>query len=533
MIRLHSLKVPLDYTETTLLATAARKLRIRSDQIQSWQLARKSVDARKKNEILFALSLDLTLNPAKEEARCLRSFPENEVSAVTPFAFPDIPQVSSDRRPVVVGFGPAGIFAALWLAEAGLRPIVLERGRDAKRRTKDVQAYFSKGAPAFSPVSNVQFGEGGAGTFSDGKLNSGIKDPRILTVLHTLVRYGAPAEITYEAKPHIGTDKLADCIIRIREHICALGGEVRFESRMTRLIRENGHVRAVEYEEAGQTRTLEADHVVLAIGHSARDTFEQLYQDRFTMVRKPFSMGVRIEHPQSLINQAQYGKAHPVHLGAADYKLAVHLPDGRSVYTFCMCPGGSVIAAASEPDTIVTNGMSRYARDDRNANSALLVGISPEDFPDASPLSGMYWQRAIEQKAFQLGGSSGFAPAQLVGDFLNHLPSHEARSVTPSYLPGVTYTDLCLLYPPLFTDALRAAIPVLARKLRGFDHPDAVLTAPETRSSCPIRLPRTETLQSVDAEGLYPCGEGAGYAGGIPSAAVDGIRCAEQIIANC
>ncbi|MBQ9009651.1 MAG: hypothetical protein IJ088_10015 [Clostridia bacterium] len=529
MIRLHNLKVPLDYTEASLPALAARKLRISPDLVSTCRIARKSVDARKKSDICFALSLDLTLSPAKEEERCLRLFPENEVSRVTPFVPPVIPQVSSPTRPVVIGFGPAGIFSALWLAEAGLRPIVLERGRDARRRTRDVQAYFTEGAPAFSPVSNVQFGEGGAGTFSDGKLNSGIKDPRIQAVLHILVRFGAPPEILYDATPHIGTDRLADCIIRIRKHICSLGGEVRFESRMTRLIREDGHIRGVEYESEGQTRTLETDFVVLSIGHSARDTFESLYGDHFTLVRKPFSMGVRIEHPQALINAAQYGHCPP-QLGAADYKLAVHLPDGRSVYTFCMCPGGSVIAAASEKDTIVTNGMSRYARDDRNANSALLVGIAPEDFPDSSPLSGMYWQRAIEQKAFLLGGSSGRAPAQLVGDFLRQVPSQAPRSVQPSYLPGVTYTDLDRLYPPLFTDALRSAIPLLARKLRGFDHPDAVLTAPETRSSCPVRLPRTETFQSVDAAGLFPCGEGAGYAGGITSAAVDGIRCAEQII---
>ncbi len=530
MIRLHSLKIPLDYTEDMLLAAAARKLRVRPDQIRSCQIARKSIDARKKNDIVYAVSLDLTLNPTKEEERCLRAFPENEISRITPFAFPDIPKASLSSRPVVVGFGPAGIFAALWLAEAGLCPIVLERGRDARTRTRDVHAYFEKGAPAFSPVSNVQFGEGGAGTFSDGKLNSGIKDPRILTVLHTLVRYGAPAEIVYEAKPHIGTDRLADCIIRIRERICALGGEVRFESRMTRLLRDSGRIRAVEVESGGRSEILETGFVVLAVGHSARDTFESLYQDRYTMIQKPFSMGVRIEHPQTLINTAQYGQTN-AHLGAADYKLAVHLPDGRNVYTFCMCPGGSVIAAASEPDSIVTNGMSRYARDDRNANSALLVGISPEDFPDSHPLAGMYWQRAIERKAFELGGGTGHAPAQLAGDFLRGIPSRAQRSVIPSYLPGVTYTDLDLLFPSLFTDALRSAIPLLARKLHGFDHPDAVLTAPETRSSCPIRLPRTESLQSVDAAGLYPCGEGAGYAGGITSAAVDGIRCAEQIIA--
>ena len=533
MIRLHSLKIPLSYTDSDLRTAAARKLHISPRQIASLSISRKSIDARRKSEIMYAISLDLTLTDISAEERCLRAFPPNEVSLAEPWQVPVIPKVHGPAaQPVVIGFGPAGIFAALWLAEAGLCPIVLERGRDARQRTHDVETYFSQGSVAFSPVSNVQFGEGGAGTFSDGKLNSGIKDPHAMTVLRTLVRFGAPDEIIYDAKPHIGTDRLADCIIRIREHICRLGGEVRFESRVTALHRQSGQICGLTYEHEGSSVSLDASFVVLAIGHSARDTFESLYRDHFTLVPKPFSMGVRIEHPQTLINLAQYGPHAPAILGAADYKLAVHLPGGRSVYTFCMCPGGSVVAAASEPDSIVTNGMSRYARDDRNANSALLVGIQPEDFPDSHPLSGMYWQRAIEQKAFILGGSSGYAPAQLSGDFLCGTPSTGARSILPSYRPGVTFGDLRQLFPPLFTDALKEAIPLLARRLSGFDHPDAVLTAPETRSSCPVRMPRSELLESLDASGLYPCGEGAGYAGGITSAAVDGIRCAEQIISK-
>lgn len=533
MIRLHSLKIPLKYTESDLRAAAARKLRISPKQITSLSVSRKSIDARRKNEIMYAISLDVKLSQASDEARCLSAFPQNEVSHAEPWQDPVIPKVGCIQpRPVVIGFGPAGIFAALWLAEAGLCPIVLERGRDARQRTRDVEAYFTEGASAFSPVSNVQFGEGGAGTFSDGKLNSGIKDPHAMTVLRTFVRFGAPDEIIYDAKPHIGTDRLADCIIGIREHITKLGGEIRFESRVTALHRQDGQICGLTYEHGGIPATLEASFVILAIGHSARDTFESLYQDHFTLVPKPFSMGVRIEHPQSLINLAQYGPHAPSILGAADYKLAVHLPGGRSVYTFCMCPGGTVVAAASEPDSIVTNGMSRYARNDRNANSALLVGIQPEDFPDSHPLAGMYWQRAIEQKAFILGGRNGCAPAQLTGDFLRGVPSSGVRSVRPSYRPGVAFGDLCELFPPLFTDALKEAIPLLARRLSGFDHPDAVLTAPETRSSCPVRMPRGELFESLDAKGLYPCGEGAGYAGGITSAAVDGIRCAEQIIAK-
>ena len=529
MIRLHNIKVPLSYTDSDLPHACAKKLNLRFSEIQSIHIARKSVDARKKNAIQFVLSLDIVLTSPALEAKCLAKFPQNEVCKTAPWEMPHIPSVSSKTRPVVIGFGPAGIFAALWLAEAGLCPIVLERGRDAETRTRDVEAYFTEGAARFSPISNVQFGEGGAGTFSDGKLNSGIKDERAQTVLETLRQYGAPPEICYEAKPHIGTDRLAGTIIAIRKRIESLGGEVRFESKVTHIETEKGCLVSLTVSKDQAEYTIPCDTAVLAIGHSARDTFSSLYASGFTLLPKPFSMGVRIEHPQELINRAQYGHNIP-EIGAADYKLAVHLPSGRSVYTFCMCPGGTVVAAASEPQSVVTNGMSRYARNAKNANSALLVGISPEDFKGSDPLAGMYWQREIEQLAFRLAGSNGCAPAQLVGDFLKGIPSKGARSVTPSYRPGVTFLDLDALFPPLFTDALREAIPLMAKKLNGFDHPDAVLTAPETRSSSPVRLPRTETLESVNASGLYPCGEGAGYAGGITSAAVDGIRCAEAII---
>ena len=522
MILLRGLRLEEGEALSVLRKKAAKKLGIPEEDILELRPVKRSLDARKKNDIHFLCSAALTLRRGEE--RALRRGGRDAAPYEPPVY--ELPWVNTEEHPVVAGFGPAGMFAALALARAGAKPIVLERGKDAVSRAKDVEAFRRGGA--LDPESNVQFGEGGAGTFSDGKLNTGTHDRRMFWVLKEFAAHGAPESVTFDAKPHIGTDVLVDVVKRIREEILALGGEVRFETRLDGLVMENGALCGARIIHAGVTETLPCRQLILAIGHSARDSFEMLHEAGIAMERKPFSMGVRIEHRQAAIDLAQYGRARG-ELPPADYSLNVHLPDGTSAYTFCMCPGGRVFAAASEAGGVVTNGMSYSKRDGENANAALLVTLHTEDFPGEGVLAGMHWQREIERAAYRYTGSYQ-APAQLVGDFLEKRASTGPGSVTPSYAPGVHWGDLREILPARITDVMQNAIPALGQKLRGFDAPEAVLTGPETRSSSPVRILRGEDLQSLSLPGLYPCGEGAGYAGGITSAAVDGLRCAEAVL---
>lgn len=531
MIRINQLSLPLEYTPQTLQKKICRLLKIDSSQIRELRLLRRSVDARKKDQIRFIASVGVSVH-GNEQAILHRSGCKTAcLFDEVPYSFPAC-SVKSVTSPVVVGAGPAGLFCAYILAKCGLEPLVIERGQPMEQRLEDVRHFFDGGE--LLPESNVQFGEGGAGTFSDGKLQTGIKDPRIRLVLQVFAECGAPADILWQQKPHIGTDKLRDVVVTLRKTIQRLGGRFTFNCRLEEMHLHNRRLCAITVMQNGAARQISCDRLVLAIGHSARDTFSMLYQGGLSMVSKPFAVGVRIEHPQTFINHAQYGSHfynHPA-LPAADYKLAVHLPNSRGVYTFCMCPGGRVVAAASEPGGIVTNGMSNYARDTQNANSAVLVNVTPADFPSEHPLAGIAFQRTIEQAAFAAAGHTYRAPAQTFGAFCgNHAAGsdHNPPPVTPSYQPGVTFCDLHTVLPDFICNALQQGIIQMDRYLHGFASDNALLTAPETRSSSPVRLLRDEHGCS-SIQGIYPCGEGAGYAGGITSAAVDGIRCAEQLI---
>ena len=531
MLRLTEIRLPLDHNDADLRAAIIRRLNLQDSDLINYTIFRRGVDARKPHAIVFIYTLDLevvdenNLLAQFDKDSHLRSSPDTSYHFVA--RAPEIPITS---RPVIIGMGPSGLFAGLILAQAGFRPIILERGKAVRERTKDTFDLWRKGI--LDPESNVQFGEGGAGTFSDGKLHTQIKDPKHYgrKVLTEFIKAGAPPEIMYVSKPHIGTYKLVGIVEKMRANIQALGGEIRFQSRMDDIVVKDGQVCGVVLATGEQIAT---NHLVVAIGHSARDTFEMLNRRGIYMEAKPFSIGFRIEHPQSLIDRSRHGKnaGNPL-LGAADYKLVHHASNGRSVYSFCMCPGGTVVAATSEPGRVVTNGMSQYSRQERNANSGIVVGISPKDYP-GGPLAGMEFQRFWESKAFELGGGNYKAPGQLVGDFLAGRPSTVWGSVQPSYTPGVHLCDLSEALPEYIITAIREALPAFARKIKDFDLADAVLTGVESRTSSPIRLKRNDNdLQSINTKGLYPTGEGAGYAGGILSSAVDGIKVAEALAVN-
>jgi uncharacterized protein len=531
-IRLEEISLDLDGSEEELRPRAAAILGLAENAIHGLNIVKKAIDSRNKSRILFVYSVDVSIKgpeifmAANHSETVSKNLVRHKARLLDPYSY-DIKTIDhSGKRPIIVGSGPSGLFCALALARAGLRPLVVERGKDVDSRVKDVNLFAAAGK--LDPDSNVQFGEGGAGTFSDGKLYTLINDPRSKFVFGELIRAGAPAEIGIDAHPHIGTDRLRQVVKNIRLEILRLGGEVRFGTCLTDIEIENGRIAAAVLNEKER---LETERLVLAIGHSARDTYRMIHDRELEMAAKPFSIGLRIEHRAEMINRAQYGKffGHPK-LGAARYKLVAHLPGRRSVYTFCMCPGGYIVPASSEEGHLAVNGMSEFARDGRNSNCALLVSVLPEDFGSDHPLSGVEFQRRWEKAAFLAGGGNYQAPIQLVGDFVCKKPSSSFRGVIPTYRPGVTPTGLDTCLPEYVIESIRLALPVMDRQVKGFAHPEAVLTGVETRSSSPVRITRDDSFQSVNTRGIYPAGEGAGYAGGIVSSAIDGLKVAESII---
>lgn len=530
MIRITELRLPIDHAPELLERSIVQFLKIAPKDLISFAVFKRSYDARKNVALAFIYTVDVSVKDEEQVLARLSGNAHVRPSPDTRYRFVAKAPDTLQQRPIVIGFGPCGIFAALLLAQMGFKPIVLERGKAVRERTQDTWGLWRKST--LNPESNVQFGEGGAGTFSDGKLWSQIKDPKFYgrKVLHEFVKAGAPEEILYVAKPHIGTFRLVGVVEKMRQEIIALGGEIRFSQKVTGFDIQDHRICGVLLEDGSH---LSASHVILALGHSARDTFAALHDAGVHMEAKPFSIGFRIEHPQSVIDKARLGPhaGNPL-IGAADYKLVHHAKNGRSVYSFCMCPGGTVVAATSEPNRVVTNGMSQYSRNERNANAGIVVGITPEDYP-GGPLAGIEFQRTIESHAFELGGQSYEAPGQLVGDFLANRPSTDFGSVLPSYKPGVHLTNLASSLPQYAIEAIREAIPAFAKQIPGFSMQDAVLTGVETRTSSPLRITRGANYQSLNIKGLYPAGEGAGYAGGIMSAGVDGIKVAEAVALDC
>ena len=514
MLRINNLKIRKDLTEKEIFEFAISKFHINKNDIINMFISRKSIDARKKDDVFYSYSIDLEVKN------------EQKYKKLEKIKVINLPQIEIKRnskfKPVIVGAGPAGLFAALTLVQNGIKPIIIEQGKTVEERKKDVEAFLNNGK--LNTLSNVQFGEGGAGTFSDGKLTTGISSPYCKKVIQEFVNFGAPKQILYLHKPHIGTDNLINIIKNMREYIKSKGGEFLFNQKVTDFEFKNNHICAIYCDK----KKIETDSVILAIGHSSRDTFEKLYKKGVKMEAKNFSVGVRIEHLQSEINKSQYGTITKLKLPPAEYKMAYHSPTGRSCYTFCMCPGGQVMASSSEEKTIVTNGMSNFLRNGKNANSALLVNVTPDDFFDNSPLAGIYFQKDLEEKAFILGGRNYYAPVQRVEDFIKNQKSTFIGSIEPSYKPGVTLSNLNEILPQFISNTLKEGIIYFDKKLKGFANPDSILTGLETRSSSPVKILRNEDLCS-NINGLYPCGEGAGYAGGIMSAAVDGIKCAIKI----
>lgn len=521
MLRINHIKIRKDLTEYEVLETAIKKYNIKKEDIIDWHIARKSIDARKKEDVHYNYSIAIKV---KNEDRY------KKLETIKKLEMPSISIKNHFMtRPVIVGAGPAGLFAALTLVQNNIKPIIIEQGQPVDERKKSVEEFLKTGK--LNPLSNVQFGEGGAGTFSDGKLTTGIHSPFCQKVLEEFVKFGAPKQILPLAKPHIGTDHLIPILKNIRKFILARGGTFLFHTKVIDFEIKNNRIYCLHTIHNQVEETILAENVILAIGHSSRDTFEKLYQRGITMEAKNFSVGVRIEHLQQWINQAQYGTITKLNLPPAEYKLAYHSMSGRSCYTFCMCPGGVVMPSSSEPNTIVTNGMSYFLRSGKNANSALLVNITPEDFNNDSPLAGIYFQKELEEKAFILGGSHYFAPVQRVEDFLKNQKSNHIGEVKPTYEPGYTLANLHEILPNFVSETLKEAIPFFNNKIHGFSHPDSILTGVETRSSSPVKIVRNKKLIS-NILGIYPCGEGAGYAGGIMSAAVDGIKCAISLLEN-